>query len=197
MRAIRTLFLAVPALVAALLLSAAPRAAAGEFDAALEALAKGEVAKIAADPQLIAAIRAQNEKHAGYDQARVDQLDGQWRAQIGAGAAPLIDSVMRAPASGRLSAARDAGDGLFTEIFAMDAKGLNVAASDVTSDYWQGDEAKWRKTYSVGAGAVHIGEVEFDESTQTYQAQVSVTVIDPDSGEPIGALTVGVNVEYL
>ena len=105
--------------------------------------------------------------------------------------------MLGAPASARLVAARDGAVGLFTEIFAMDDKGLNVAASDVTSDYWQGDEAKWKSTYAVGAGAVHISEVEFDESSQSYQAQVSVTVVDPDSGAPIGALTVGVNVEFL
>jgi uncharacterized phage infection (PIP) family protein YhgE len=36
-----------------------------------------------------------------------------------------------------------------------DNKGLNVGQSDVTSDYWQGDEAKWKKSYKMGAGAVH------------------------------------------
>jgi hypothetical protein len=42
-----------------------------------------------------------------------------------------------------------------------------------------------------------IDEVEFDDSTQTYQVQVSISVADPDSGEAIGAITVGVNVELL
>jgi hypothetical protein len=79
----------------------------------------------------------------------------------------------------------------------MDDKGMNVALSDVTSDYWQGDEAKWQQTYLVGPDAVHIGDVELDESTQTYQSQVSITVVDPDTKAPIGALTFGVNVEAL
>jgi hypothetical protein len=79
----------------------------------------------------------------------------------------------------------------------MDNKGLNVAQSDVTSDYWQGDEAKWKKSFLAGPDGLFIDEVEFDESTQTYQAQVSVSIADPDSGEAIGAITVGVNVELL
>ena len=70
----------------------------------------------------------------------------------------------------------------------MDMKGLNVGQSDVTSDYWQGDEAKWQKTYGVGPSAVLIDEVEFDDSSQTYQSQVSIAVV---------AVTVGVNVEML
>ena len=92
---------------------------------------------------------------------------------------------------------KDASQGTFTEIFVMDAKGLNVGQSDVTSDYWQGDEAKWQDTYSNGKGAVHISELEEDDSTQTLQSQVSVTVVDPDSGEAIGAVTFRVNVENL
>jgi hypothetical protein len=79
----------------------------------------------------------------------------------------------------------------------MDQHGLNVAASAMTSDMWQGDEAKFTETYSMGAGAVHFSEVELDESTQRYQAQISVTIVDPATGEPIGAMTVGVDAEAL
>jgi hypothetical protein len=42
---------------------------------------------------------------------------------------------------------------------------MNVGQSDVRSDCWQGDEAKWQQTYLKGADAIHIGEVEFDESS--------------------------------
>jgi hypothetical protein len=86
---------------------------------------------------------------------------------------------------------------MYTEIFVMDGRGLNVGQSDVTPDYWQGDEAKWQKTYLEGPGAIHIGDIEMDESTQQFQAQVSVSVVDPASGTVIGAVTVGVNVDAL
>jgi len=62
----------------------------------------------------------------------------------------------------------------------------------VTSDYWQGDEAKFTQTYAVGSDAVHFSDIDFDESSQSYQAQISFTIIDPASGAPIGAMTVGV-----
>ena len=86
---------------------------------------------------------------------------------------------------------------MVTEIFVMDNKGLNVGQSDVTSDYWQGDEAKWQKTFLAGADAVFIDAVEFDESTQTFQSQLSLPVVDPQSGDVIGAVTIGVNVDTL
>lgn len=79
----------------------------------------------------------------------------------------------------------------------MDNKGLNVAQSDITSDFWQGDEAKWQNTFLKGPGAFDIGEVEEDESTQMFQSQISYTVTDPATGNAIGAITVGVNVDAL
>jgi hypothetical protein len=85
--------------------------------------------------------------------------------------------------------------GAVTEIIVMDALGLNVATSGVPSDYWQGDEAKHQQTYGVGPDAVHFGDIEYDESSQKYQAQISFTLSDPDTNAPIGAMTVAVDAE--
>ena len=76
-------------------------------------------------------------------------------------------------------------------------KGLNVGQSDPTSDYWQGDEAKWKKTFKVGPNAVHVSEAEMDDSTQMLQSQASVTITDPATGKAIGAITVGINLNEL
>ncbi len=184
-----------PAVLLAVL--AGPPAAANEFAPMLEALVDREIRAVVESPEILAAIRAQNARTLGLDGDRIAALDRDWRAQIGAAQAPFIAEVTGSDAALRLRAAQEAAAGLFTEIFVMDAVGLNVAASDVTSDYWQGDEAKWQETFGRGAGAVHIGEVEFDESTQSYQSQVSVAIADPESGEPIGAATFGVNVAFL
>jgi hypothetical protein len=170
---------------------------ANQFEAELSALAKGQIAEIAAAPEVVGAVKAQNAETAGYDQAKIDELDTTWRAQADAADQPMIDAALDSEVSGYLMDVQDGSDGLFTEIFVMDAKGLNVGQSDVTSDYWQGDEAKWQQTFSVGADAIHISELEEDESTQTVQSQVSVSVVDPDSGEVIGAVTFGVNVDKL
>lgn len=192
---VRTL---VAPLAALAFVAAAPvSASASDFDGALTELAVNELRAHLSDPALIAAIKAQNEANGGLSEADIDALDQQWRAQVGASDAALIDGVLGAAVSATLADIRDASEGLFTEIFVMDKVGLNVAASDVTSDYWQGDEAKWRETFLVGADAVHLGEVELDESTQTYQAQVSLSIADPETGAPIGAATFGVNVEFL
>ena len=169
---------------------------ANEFAPALEALANEQIKAAVTDPQILAAIQAQNEKHAGMDEAAIIALDEKWRAEVGGASTPTIDPVLNGTVADMLRALRDNSEGLFTEIFVMDNLGLNVAASDTTSDFWQGDEAKWQQTYSVGTGAVHISDVELDDSTQSYQAQVSIAISD-EAGNPVGAATFGVNVEYL
>lgn len=152
---------------------------------------------LARDPVVVAAVRAQNDQNAGLAQSDVDRLDKQWRAETAASNRPLIDQVLSNGLSRYLGKVKDDGRGLYTEIFVMDNKGLNVGQSDVTSDYWQGDEDKWQKTYSAGANAVLIDDIEFDESTQSFQSQLSLPVVDNGSGEVVGAITIGVNVDLL
>jgi hypothetical protein len=168
-----------------------------EFTAPLTELAKGEIAAFASDPALIAAIVAQNAVTGAYDQAQIDALDTQWRAEVGAASKPLIDATLANAASQYLAGVQEASAGKYTEIFAMDAKGLNVGQSTLTSDYWQGDEDKFTASFGAGADAVHIGEIEQDESTQIFQSQVSVPITDPATGAVIGAITVGVDVSML
>ena len=150
-----------------------------------------------ASPAVIAALKARDAENAGVDQARIDALDGQWREEVKAGGGPLMTATLGTAASEELRAVQARHGGLVTEVFVMDNLGLNVAQSDPTSDYWQGDEAKWQKTYPAGAGAVFVDEVEFDESTQALQAQVSFAIADPATGQAIGAATVGINVDLL
>jgi hypothetical protein len=149
------------------------------------------------DKTLIAAVKAQNTKHAGLTQADVDRLDKQWRAEVDASSKPLIDGVLKNELSASLKKKQDETKGVVTEVFVMDDKGLNVGQSEITSDYWQGDEAKWQKTFSVGPDAVFMDKIEKDESTQTLQMQVSVTIKDPETGKAIGAATFGINVDEL
>ncbi|MDP5085634.1 MAG: type IV pili methyl-accepting chemotaxis transducer N-terminal domain-containing protein [Yoonia sp.] len=163
----------------------------------LEAYARGELTNWLSDPALIAAINAQNAAHADLTEEAVIALDQQWRAEAGNGGGPLIESLLTAPVSTWLLDQQVATAGFVTEVFIMDNKGLNVAQSVETSDYWQGDEAKWQETYSVGPNALHISEVEFDDSTGFYQSQASLSITDPATGEVIGAVTFGINVQNL
>lgn len=97
-------------------------------------------------PVLVTAIQRQNTQTAAHDPAMIDALDQTWRGEVGAAATPLIDSVLMTEAAAFLRSQVEASGGMVTEVFVMDARGLNVAASGITSDYWQGDEAKFQQT---------------------------------------------------
>ncbi|NNE52931.1 MAG: cache domain-containing protein [Sulfitobacter sp.] len=166
---------------------------AAEFPPAMADFIENDLKGWINAPAIIAAVRAQNSQTAGLSQADIDARDTAWRQQVGQPSQPLIETVLSAPLSDYLRERVTAAGGRITEVFVMDANGLNVAASSVTSDYWQGDEAKFSESYGRGAGAVFIDDVELDESTQRYQGQVSFSLSDPASGVPIGAVTVGLD----
>jgi C4-dicarboxylate-specific signal transduction histidine kinase len=179
------------------LLLAAPVSADEAMQAAIQDYLDTSIRAWAADPVLIDAIQAQNGRTGALTEDEIIALDLAWRAEVGMAERPTIDPVMQNAASDFLRGVVENAGGMITEVFIMDARGLNVAASDVTSDYWQGDEDKHAATYGVGAEAVHMGEIEFDESAQSYQSQVSMTLVDPRSNQPIGAITIGLNADAL
>lgn len=59
---------------------------------------------------------------------------------------------------------------------------------------WKGDEAPFQNTFEKGTGMVFIDDIVFDQSSKTFQSQVSFTISNA-SGQPVGAITLGVNVE--
>ncbi|MEL7164042.1 MAG: hypothetical protein AAGL96_01110 [Pseudomonadota bacterium] len=184
----RTLFVGLVALCA-------QAAAASETGDAATAYATEQANTWLMSPDVMSALLAQNAKHEGMDQSTINELDTQWRGEVGMAATPLISSVMNTDASAHLMEHVSAASGMIREVFVMDALGLNVASSAVTSDYWQGDEDKYIKTYMSGPDAVHVSEVEFDESTQSYLVQVSLPITDPNSGDVIGAVTFGLDAQ--
>lgn len=149
------------------------------------------------DPAIVDAVNAQNAVKAKLVQADIDKLDVEWRVESKTGSGPMIDAVLGKALSTCHKGLQTVSVGLITDVFVMDDKGLNVGQSDVTSDYWQGDERKWQKTFQVGPKAVFVDEVELEESSQRYQTQVSVSVVDPATGKVIGAITIGVDAEGL
>jgi hypothetical protein len=148
------------------------------------------------DPLLVAAVKAQNAANAGLTEENILALDQTWRSEVESDAHPMIDAVLSNPLSQFLRRKQDESEGTITEIFVTDARGLNVGQSDVTSDYWQGDEEKFTRPMGMGPGGIFIDVAERDESTQMLQSQASLTISD-ENGQPIGVITVGVNLDQL
>lgn len=171
--------------------------AAGPHEVPIREFAKSTVQDWISNPAVIKAIKNQNARHADLSQADIVAMDKKWRAETASVKRPMIDRVLSNELSRFLAKVRKDQHGIVTEVFIMDNRGLNVGQSDVTSDYWQGDETKWKKTYLVGPDAMIIDEVELDESTQTFQSQLSMSITDEATGKVIGAITVGIDVEAI
>ena len=144
------------------------------------------IKKIAADPVVIAAIKEQNAKKVSL--AEIQKIDKAWTD----GDTKVSNEVSARPCSVKLQELLKKQPDL-TEAFAMDDQGANVCMSGRTSDYWQGDEAKWQKSFNGGKGGVNFDERKFDSSAKAVIVQVSVPVLD--QGKVVGALTVGVKAE--
>lgn len=173
-------------------MSASGVLASDEFTDSLRSIAARDIGGWTSAPVVLEALRHQNTQTEALSVAEILSLDATWRDQTVTGG-DLIDELMSNPLSVYLKGLKSAGKNVYTEVFIADARGLNVGQSDVTSDYWQGDEAKWQVPFQTEQ--THFGGVEFDESTQTYQSQISVPIFD--NGSVIGVITVGVDLEHL
>jgi hypothetical protein len=161
---------------------------AEEAPQAVKDLAASKLAAYGSDPVIVAAVKEQNALGKSLDDIKT--TDKKW--QETAGVDPFMKSLMESACGKHISGILGSED-YFAEIFVMDNQGANVAMTGKTSDYWQGDEAKFVKSFADGAGAVFVDEVEFDDSSQAYLVQISVPVMD--AGKAIGAITFGVDVE--
>ena len=177
-------------LVAALMLSLAAASYAEKAPQKIVDLANSELAALGSDPVIVAAVKAANAEGRSLDQ--IKSKDEQWKAH--AGIADYMKAIMNSECGKHLTKYQAEND-YCAEIFVMDNQGANVAMTDKTSDYWQGDEAKFIESYAGGKGAIHLGEVEFDDSAQAYVVQVSVPVRDGD--QVIGAITFGIDVDAI
>ncbi|SLN77982.1 hypothetical protein [Roseisalinus antarcticus] len=180
-----------------ILLAGTLPAMASDYDDAMKSYVESQVLSWAESAVVLDAVAAANATHAGLPQAEIDAMDAAWQAEVGSVSTPTIDPVLQGPVADMLRARVEASEGVITEVIVMDAMGMNVVVSHVTSDFWQGDEAKHQETYGRGAGAFHFSDIEFDESSQRYQGQASFTLADPATGEPVGAVTIGIDAESL
>jgi hypothetical protein len=141
-------------------------------------------------------VDAQNKRLSDMAQEQIDALDNQWKAEREAADKPLIAATLSNPLSVYLARIQGKSLGLYAEIFVMDQNGLNVGQSSVTSDFWQGDEDKFQKTFDVADDAMFVDAPEWDDEAKIWRNQVSFTLLDA-SKKKIGAVTVEINLTEL
>jgi hypothetical protein len=122
------------------------------------------------------------------DQAKVDALDKQWQQQRQA--PPGLARVLSNPAA-RYLADVAKQDALYREILVTDRHGRLVAASHLTTDYYQADEDWWKQALDDGRrGRITVSDVRRDESAGVYAFEIAVPVADPASDELVGVMKI-------
>ena len=144
---------------------------------------------------MIHTLRRVNRERQGLTEADIRSLDAQWRARQAGDHSELIRAVQDTRLSGFLSRKQRASDGLFREIMVTGRHGLNAGMSRVTTDYWQGDETKFRQTFNNPDEAPVIERIRYDSSTRQFLVHVSLPVRDPDTDQLLGVLTAGVDIQ--
>jgi len=187
----------LPALALAAGLALQPGVAAGG-GALIDEADIAEMRAWIAVPVTFTTLRGLNAAQVGLDEAGILELDQAWRSQRESqGDRPLVAELMARPLSNYLLRKQAEAGGLYTEVFVVTDRGLNAGQSAVTSDYWQGDEDKFTRTFEVGPDAVFVDQPELHAESGTLRQQVNFTIVDPETGEPIGAATVEVNLTEL
>lgn len=153
-------------------------------------LASNKLAPLGKSKIIVDAVKEQNARNLTLDS--IKEMDEKWKNT--AGIADFMKDLMDSGCGPNLRQIQNMNP-FYAEIFVMDNQGANVCQTDKTSDYWQGDEAKFQESFNNGQGAVFVDEVEFDDSTQAYISQVSVPVVD--NGKVIGAITFGIDIDQL
>jgi methyl-accepting chemotaxis protein len=141
---------------------------------------------LAKTPSLVAAVEKTNQDRANWTAAEIAAKDQAWIDKN-----PAIETTVQEIRGSELSAyLKDfvQNNPEEVEVFVTDLKGLNLAMTDRTSDFLQGDESWWTSTFASGNGAIYIGPVEYDESSKTYAMNLGVPIKAADTQKVIGVL---------
>jgi hypothetical protein len=182
MKTSRSLLLVSTLLVAAPL-AALAQAVSAAVQPKIDAQIK-EIATWAAEPALVAAVRAHNAS-VPADHAALNQ--DKWRTLT------VLDPLVRSFSKNEVGVfLKTKKSELVSEAFVSDAQGLKVGFIAKTTNWSHAGKPKHDVPMT---GKTWQGTVEVDESTGQQQVQVSVPVLD--GGKPIGSLVVGLSLAKL
>lgn len=146
-------------------------------------------------PSVEAALIAANKVTKGLSQQEITARDKKWMQAFADNDYGYSVDLVNQPLSAELREIKKQSQDMITEIIVTDKRGVNVAISDMTSDYWQGDEAKFSQAYGKPAHSIIFGDINYDESTKRFQVHLSVPLYTAKKFEPLGVMIFGVDVE--
>lgn len=135
------------------------------------------------------------------NQADVLNFDAGWRALAPMQAPELAKAILELPGSRALHAWKITQEDIVTEVLLTNELGTLTAMSQLTSDYWQGDERKFTRVMEnlraglTGLEAMYLSDIRYDASTSRFQITVSTPVGPVSDGIPTGIIALGLDIE--
>ncbi|HBN49616.1 MAG TPA: hypothetical protein DD465_10650, partial [Thalassospira sp.] len=149
---------------------------------------------MAANAELVGAVRSAM----GGAQIQPDaivEIDREWRQGSEGGiASPKATEILENPLSDILRAFQESDADNIAEIFVFDTNGAVIGMNRLTTDFDQSDEQKFEVTISHDPDISQIADIYFDGSTRAFLSQITVPIINPETGDVIAAMTVGLDV---
>jgi hypothetical protein len=141
------------------------------------------------DPVLIEAIVKQNKVARSMEE--IQKLDREWAD--GTISKDFVKTILEGSCSEKLKELEKEIPSA-AESFVMDAQGALVCSTEKTSDYWQGDEPKWKDAFE-GTNNLVYGSRNYDASSKATLMHISAPL--KEHNKSIGVIAVGINLMAL
>jgi len=128
-------------------------------------------------------------------------LDSQWQALAPVTMPDLAERILALPGSRALLAWQESHQGLVTEAMLINDMGTLAAMSQLTSDYWQGDEPKFQRVMENTAAnpgtnrPLYVSPIRYDTSAARFQVTVSTPVLPGNGDRANGVIVIGLSIE--
>jgi K+-sensing histidine kinase KdpD len=155
-------------------------------------LIKNDILTWINDDVIIQAVNEANKKYASRTLDQVKAADKEWieSKEITTFMKELMENKSAVLLKDKIKKSQN----LYAEIFTTDFQGCIVGETERSSDYWQGDEDKFIKTYGAG-GKIFIDKIKYDESSKTSSMQISLPLYDAKAKKMIGSITITVDMD--
>ncbi|BES72907.1 hypothetical protein RE428_39250 [Marinobacter nanhaiticus D15-8W] len=130
-----------------------------------------------------------------YTLAEILMIDQLWQQASVKNPTDEALAITANPTSLALEHWQASHNGRITELMLIDHQGALVAMSRLTSDFWQGDESKFREVVANVDKGLFLSPVRFDASSRHFQVIASKSIFDDRSGELIGVVAIGLDIE--
>jgi hypothetical protein len=149
---------------------------------------------IAAEPAVVAAVKAANRAYEGKNEQAINEKIGKVESTWGsAQSAPTAKALLATPVSETLRHYRDM-DPRLLRITITDERGVSLAATSKPAHFAFTQDQTWQTAYAGGQGSASITNILYDEPNKAYYTNISIPVKESGTGQVAGIATAAVDI---